>query len=127
MSDAETTLAELKRRVREFSRARDWEQFHNPKDLALALVCEVGELLEHFRYRTNERIDVHLADEANRREVAHELADCLWLVLRTADVCGIDLSSALEEKLALADAKYPVELVRGRPDKYTSYERQRKP
>jgi dCTP diphosphatase len=119
--DDRTTLAELKAAVLAFSRARDWEQFHHPKDLGVALACEVGELLEHVRYRTHEQVADHLADPAAHRDFAHELADCLWLVLRLADVTGVDLASALREKLALADAKYPVDRARGRPDKYTAY------
>jgi dCTP diphosphatase len=121
MSDPSTTIAELKAWVRDFSRARDWEQFHHPKDLGVALACEVGELLEHFRYRTHEEIREHLARPEAHRDVAHELADCLWLILRLGDVCGVDLAAALREKLDLADLKYPVEKVRGRADKYTAY------
>lgn len=121
VEDASTTLEALKGRVRAFSQARDWEQFHHPKDLALALVCEVGELLEHFRYRTNEEIAGHLSDGRNHEALAHELADCLWLLLRLGDVCQVDLSRALGEKLVLAERKYPVEKSYGRPDKYTAY------
>lgn len=119
--DAETTLEELKQRVREFSRERDWEQFHHPKDLGVALVCEVGELLEHFRYRTDGQVRDHLDDSGARRELGFELADCLWLILRLADVCEVDLSKALREKLKLAALKYPIDKVYGRPDKYTAY------
>ncbi len=93
-NDETATLATLKQHVRAFSQEREWEQFHNPKDLALALVCEVAEVLEHFRYRTNESIEQHLADDRNQRALAHELADCLWLILRLADVRGIDLASS---------------------------------
>ena len=121
MSDEDVTVAELKEWVRRFSQVRDWEQFHHPKDLGLALVIEVGEILEHFRYRRDAEIADHLADPAQLRELSHEVADCLWLLLRLADVCGIDMSDALREKLALADAKYPVEQVRGKPHKYTHY------
>jgi dCTP diphosphatase len=120
-TDCQATIADLKARVRAFSQARDWEQFHHPKDLALALVCEIGEVLEHFRYRTHEEIAEKLQEPAHITALAHELADCLWLLLRLADVTDVDLAQALEEKLALADAKYPVEKVRGRPDKYTAY------
>jgi dCTP diphosphatase len=121
MNDEQTTLSALKELVRDFSRERDWEQFHHPKDLALALVCEVGEVLEHFRYRTNDAIRDALADPPRQKELAHELADCLWLLLRLGDVCGIDLASSLAEKVELAALKYPVEKVYGRPDKYTTY------
>lgn len=120
-TDETTTIAELKRWVLDFSRERDWEQFHHPKDLGVALACEVGELLEHFRFKDERRIDEELAKPGSRRELAHELADCFWLLLRMADVCGIDVSGSLREKLELAAAKYPVDRAYGRSDKYTVY------
>jgi dCTP diphosphatase len=122
MTDRETTLAELKALVLDFSRRRDWEQFHSPKDLGVALACEVGELLEHVRYRDDARVAAALADPEQHRAFAHELADCLWLVLRLADVVGVDLAAALEEKVRLAELKYPAHLAFGRPDKYTAYQ-----
>ena len=122
MIDPQTTIAELKDLVRAFSQERDWEQFHHPKDLGVALACEVGEVLEHFRYRNNEEIQKSLQQEDVRRELAHELADCLWLLLRMADVCSIDLASSLREKVELAALKYPVDKAYGRPDKYTKYQ-----
>jgi dCTP diphosphatase len=121
MSDQQTTVDELKQWVRDFSRERDWEQFHHPKDLGVALACEVGEVLEHFRYRTNEEILVSLEQPDHRRELAHELADCLWLLLRLGDVCAIDLAASLREKVDLAAQKYPIDQAYGRPDKYTTY------
>lgn len=122
MNDAETTLRELKDLVLAFSRERAWEQFHHPKDLGVALACEVGEVLEHLRYKTDAEIAAALADPADRRELAHELADCLWVLLRLSDVCAIDLAASLREKVALAALKYPVEKAYGRPDKYTRYQ-----
>ena len=121
MTDGSTTVRELKDLVRGFSTERNWEQFHHPKDLGVALVCEVGEVMEHFRYRTHEEIRANLEEAEPQCALAHELADCLWLVLRLADVCGIDLAASLEEKVALAAEKYPIERSFGRPDKYTSY------
>lgn len=120
-ADETTTIAELKRWVLDFSRERDWEQFHHPKDLGVALASEVGELLEHFRFRDDRRVRDELADPKNLRELAHELADCFWILLRLADVCGIDVSASLREKLELAAVKYPVDRVYGRSDKYTAY------
>ena len=108
MIDQQTTIAELKDLVRDFSKERDWEQFHHPKDLGVALACEVGDVLEHFRYRGNEEIQKSLQQEDVHRELVHELADCLWLLLRMADVCSIDLASSLREKVELAALKYPV-------------------
>jgi dCTP diphosphatase len=122
MTDPQTTIRELKDLVLAFSRERDWEQFHHPKDLGVALACEVGEVLEHFRYRTNEEVRAALDEPANYQALAHELADCLWLILRLADVCAVDLAASLEEKVALAGRKYPVEQAHGRPDKYTRYQ-----
>ena len=124
MTDPQTTIRELKELVLAFSRERDWEQFHHPKDLGVALACEVGEVLELFRYRTNDEVRTSLGDPTQHRALAHELADCLWLILRLADVCGVDLSASLEEKVSLAALKYPVEQAYGRPDKYTRYQPQ---
>lgn len=120
-SDESTTVARLKGLVRAFSEERDWVQFHTPKDLGIALICEVGELFEHFRYRKDAEVDALLDDPAKRREVADELADCLWLLLRLADVTGIDLASSLSLKVEAAGLKYPVEKAYGRADKYTAY------
>lgn len=120
--DSETTVEELKALVLAFSRERNWEQFHHPKDLGVALASEVGELLDLFRFKTDEQIRKSLQDPDLRRAVAHELADCLWALLRLADVCGVDLASSLKEKVELAALKYPVDQSFGRPDKYSSYE-----
>jgi len=123
MNDQKTTVGELKRLVLEFSQARDWEQFHHPKDLGLALAIETGEVLEHFRFKTDDEIQAKLEQPCHRTELAHELADVLWALLRLADVTHIDLAKALDEKLALAAQKYPIEQSRGRSDKYTEYKR----
>jgi dCTP diphosphatase len=104
-----------------FSRERDWEQFHHPKDLGLALASEVGELLDHFRFRSDAQVAAILAEPTTHREVAHELADCLWALLRLASVCRVDLASSLVEKVELAAIKYPVDRSSGRNDKYTAY------
>jgi dCTP diphosphatase len=122
MTDKDATIAELATLVREFSRARDWEQFHFPKDLGVALAIETGEVLEHFRFRTNDEIERLTKDPAAREALGHELADVLWALLRLAEVCGVDLSAALSEKVRLADEKYPAEKVRGLPHKYTFYQ-----
>jgi dCTP diphosphatase len=122
MSDATSTISDAAKLVRDFSRERDWEQFHHPKDLGLALAIETGEVLEHFRFLTNDEIQTKLADPARRREFAHELADVLWALLRLAEVSGVDLASSLEEKVALAGVKYPVEASKGKALKYTEYQ-----
>jgi dCTP diphosphatase len=122
MTDSKTTVRELMDLVLAFSRDRDWEQFHHPKDLGVALACEVGELLEHFRYRTDAEIRAYLDNPANAHAVSHEVADCLWMILRLADVCGMDLAASLREKVSLAGQKYPIHQVYGKADKYTNYQ-----
>jgi len=122
VNDRESTVEELKSLVLAFSKERDWEQFHSPKNLGLALASEVGELLDLFRYRSDDQIRETLSREAEVRGVAHELADCLWVVLRLADVCGIDLAASLAEKVELAARKYPADRSFGRNDKYTAYQ-----
>ena len=121
MNDDEATIARLKALVLAFSVERDWVQFHQPKDLGLALASEVGELLDLFRYRPDAQIRDELATATGHRSVAHELADCLWVLLRLADVCGVDLAAALDEKVRLAALKYPADRAFGRNDKYTAY------
>ena len=122
MNDARTPISELKDLVRGFSKERDWEQFHHPKDLGVALASEVGELLDHFRYKTNDQIRLELGRHEVLTQVSQELADCLWVLLRLADVCHVDLASSLLEKVRLAALKYPVDQSFGRADKYTAYQ-----
>lgn len=122
MTDDSATIRSLMDLVLRFTQERDWEQFHHPKDLGLCLAIEVGEALEHFRFRTDSQIEADLADPDRKRALAHEIADCLWALLRLADVCRIDLASSLEEKLDLAAEKYPIDRSSGRADKYTAYQ-----
>ena len=117
--DADTPVAELKARVRRFVEARDWDQFHTPKDLAIGLSVEAAELLEHFRFRPDDEMAARLQDPGKRTEVAHELADVLYFVLLMCANLGFDVSTILDEKLAETDRKYPVERARGVNEKYT--------
>ncbi len=122
MQDDQSTVTDLKALVLAFSVERDWVQFHHPKDLGLALASEVGELLDLFRFKTDEEIRAKLSTPEGHTTVAHELADCLWAILRLADVCGIDLASSLSAKVAHASLKYPADRSYGRSDKYTAYQ-----
>jgi dCTP diphosphatase len=114
MSDASTTVAELRRAVAEFVDARDWRQFHNPKNLAMSIAIEAAELMEHFQWLDlpeSGRID---ESSDAKREIREELADVLCYVLSLANALEIDVSSALRDKLVKNAAKYPAERFRGR-------------
>lgn len=109
-------LEDLRKRLAEFAVKRDWDQFHNPKNLAMALAGEAGELLEHFQWLTFEQAS-HLPAET-RAEVALECADVLLFLLRLCDKLGIDLVKAAHKKLILNAKKYPVKKSRGKATKY---------
>lgn len=114
------TLKMLTQRLRDFAAARDWEQFHSPKNLVMALAAESGELLEHFQWLTDEQS--RELDDSQRELVAAELADVLLYLLRLADRLGIDLEVAAERKIAVNEQRYPAERVRGSAKKYTEYQ-----
>lgn len=117
------TIEELQHRLRAFADERDWHQFHTPKNLAMALSVEAGELLELFQWLTPEQ-SAQVTDSATGTEVRHELADVLAYVIRLADVLDIDLLEALDEKITLNASKYPVELARGNARKYDQLEQE---
>jgi NTP pyrophosphatase (non-canonical NTP hydrolase) len=110
------SLDELSAKLAAFAAERDWDQFHNPKNLAMALAGEVGELLEHFQWLTFDQA-ANLTP-AVRDEVALETADVLLFLLRLCDKLGIDLAAAAERKLEINALKYPVNQSRGRATKY---------
>ena len=116
MSHAGTTLEDLRAKLAAFAAERDWDQFHNPKNLAMAVAGEVGELVEHFQWLTFEQA-AKLPD-ATREEVALEAADVLLFLLRLCDKLDIDLAQAAQRKLELNAQKYPVEKSRGVATKY---------
>jgi dCTP diphosphatase len=109
-------LDNLRTRLAQFAAERDWDQFHNPKNLAMALAGEAGELIEHFQWLTFDQA-ARLPKET-RDEVALECADVLLFLLRLCDKLDIDLAAAAQRKLALNAKKYPVEKSRGRATKY---------
>lgn len=117
-TDSETTVAALKARVLAFVRERDWEQFHNPKNLSMALAAETGELMEHFLWATPEQSAAIAADPAKRAKIADELADVVVYALEFANITGLDVAAAIDRKMAANAVKYPVEKARGRSDKY---------
>jgi NTP pyrophosphatase (non-canonical NTP hydrolase) len=114
-------LQDLKTRLRKFAGERDWNKFHSPKNLAMALIVEAAELVEHFQWLTEEQ-SRSLPDE-KRAEVEAELADILIYLVRIADKLNIDLYPAALRKLEQNAGKYPAEQVRGRSTKYSDYKK----
>ncbi len=120
MSADSPTLDDLITRVRAFSEARDWAQFHNPRNLAMALSVEANELLELYLWCDDDGPQPRVA--AREPKVADEAADVLMCLLNLCDRAGIDLASAFHDKMDRAEKKYPVERVRGKALKYSEYD-----
>jgi len=115
------SLKELRSRLQAFVDERDWQQFHSPKNLAMAMIVEAAELVEHFQWMTEEQ-SRELTPE-KKELVSQEVADTFVYLLRIAEVLEIDIIDAANRKLELNAKKYPVEKARGRNDKYTEYEK----
>jgi dCTP diphosphatase len=111
------SIAELTQRIVAFRDARDWKQFHNPKDLSLSLMLEAGEVMEHFQWKNAEEMEEHLRKHGT--EVGEELADVLYWILLMGHDFGIDVVEALQKKIEKNEAKYPVEKAKGVHTKYT--------
>jgi NTP pyrophosphatase (non-canonical NTP hydrolase) len=118
MADEDTTLAQLKERVQAFARERDWEQFHSPKNLSMALAAEAAELMEHYLWLDGPASHALGEDPVKRAKIEEELADVVIYALEFANVTGIGLAEAIAHKMARNAEKYPVEKARGRADKY---------
>ncbi|MCB1205253.1 MAG: nucleotide pyrophosphohydrolase [Verrucomicrobiae bacterium] len=106
-------------RIRAFRDERDWAQFHNPKDMAIAISLEAGELLEHFLWKNPEEVEARIV--SHREPIAEEIADIAIYLAELADNLGIDLAAAMEAKLEKNAAKYPVERAKGSSAKYTEW------
>lgn len=112
-------LLMLRDKLRTFAAARDWDQFHSPKNLSMALMVEVAELMEHFQWLT-EAQTVSLATE-DKPAIAEELADVLLYLVRLSDKLGVDLLQAALHKLEKNALKYPVDQARGNAKKYSEF------
>lgn len=112
-------LDNLSKRLAEFAQARDWEQFHSPKNLSMALIAEAAELVEHFQWLTEEQS--YQLDDKKREEVALELADILIYTLRCAERLNIDVLDAARRKTEINEQRYPAEKVRGDARRASEY------
>jgi dCTP diphosphatase len=114
-------IEKIKNTLEEFATARDWNKFHNPKNLSMSLACEAGELLEIFRWMPEAETAQAFQDPVLKEKIAHELADISINLIRLASLMQVNLSQALEEKMAIINERYPVAQVKGSCKKYTEY------
>jgi NTP pyrophosphatase (non-canonical NTP hydrolase) len=114
------TLDELNHRLVEFARVRDWEQFHSPKNLSMALIAEAAELVEHFQWLSEEQ-SKHLPPN-KLEEVRLELADIQLYLIRIAERLGVDLIKAAQDKIEINEQRYPVDRVKGSARRASEYE-----
>lgn len=119
--DEKTSISELKEKVKKFCEARDWDQFHNAKDLAIAIITESSELLEHFRFKSEKEVDEMFKNPKKRDEISEEMADVFYFLLRLAQKYDVDLASELIKKLEKNEKRYSLEKARGNNKKYDEY------
>lgn len=112
-------LESVRLRLRKFAEDRDWDQFHSPKNLAMALIVEAAELVEHFQWMTEKQS--HSLKEDKLKEVEEELADIQIYLIKLADKLNVDLLSATNKKIEINEKKYPPDKVKGSSKKYTEY------
>ena len=113
------SMHEMAEEVRIFRDERNWNQFHNVLDLAIAMNIECSEVLEHLRFKSREEAMEYLKDEEKMKQFSHELADVFIFMLAICNSAGIDLEKAYDEKLKIIRERYPVEKAYGKKDKYT--------
>ena len=116
MDDATTPLSQLKQTMADFVGRRKWDKYHRPKNLAMSLAIEAGELMEHFQWLDHDQADAMLSESDAKAAVADEMADVLAYLLSLANALDVDLAAAFEDKMARNERKYPPESVLGHYD-----------
>ena len=116
--DKETKIHELKDKIKDFCEARDWDQFHGAKDLAIGIITESAELLEHFRFKNEKEIEEMFKNPEKREHISEEMADVLYFILRLAQKYNVDVTDALNKKLEKNEKRYPVDKAKGSNKKY---------
>ena len=117
--DNKTTIYDLEQKIKLLCEERDWDQFHNPKDLAIGISTEANELLDIFRFKTNEQMVRMFQDSVIKVNIEDEIADVLFFILRFAQMNHLDLEQCLNDKLIKNAKKYPVDKIKGKNLKYT--------
>ena len=113
MNDRSTTITELKKIVEDFVNERDWSQFHNPKNLSMALAIEASELMDIFKWNTIQECEIMMSEKNTRQDATDELADIMIYALAFSNRNNINISSAIEKKMIKNRKKYPIEKFKG--------------
>jgi NTP pyrophosphatase (non-canonical NTP hydrolase) len=116
--DKETNIHELKEKMRQFAEDRDWDQYHNAKELAIGIVTEGSELLHHFRFKSKKEVDEMFKSLEKKDELSEELVDIFGFVLRLAQRYDIDLTTVLDKKIEKNALRYPIEKAKGSNKRY---------
>jgi dCTP diphosphatase len=111
-------LREITEKIKKFRDEREWMQFHDPKNMAISIMLEASELLEHFQWKAQKEVEGYIND--HKAEVRDEIADIAMYLFELADNLGVDLIDAMETKLKKNEQKYPVEKAKGKHTKYTN-------
>lgn len=113
-----TNIQELKDQIKKFCEARDWDQYHQAKELAIGVITEASELLEHFRFKSEQEIDEMFKSMEKREKITEEMTDVLYFLLRMAQKYEVDLTTELKKKLEYNEKRYPIERFKGSNKKY---------
>ncbi len=117
--DNKTTVNKLKEKIKKFCEDRDWNQYHDAKNLAIGIITEASELLEHFRFKSEKEVEEMFGNAEKKEDISEEMADILYFILRLAQRYNIDLTTELNKKLEKNEKRYAIEKVRGLNKKYT--------
>lgn len=118
MNDSDTNIAQLKAIVKKHCEDRNWDQYHSPKELAIGVITEASELLEPFRFKSEDEMEAMLKDSKKREAISEEMADTFYFLIRLAQKYDIDLADAFDKKMAKNRQKYPIEKSQGSNKKY---------
>ena len=117
--DNKTTVSQLKDKVKKFCEDRDWNKYHNAKDLAIGIITESSELLEYFRFKSEKEIEEIFNSPEKKEKISEEVVDILYFLLRLAQKYNIDLATSLDKKMDKNKKKYPINKAKGSNKKYT--------
>lgn len=117
--DHKTNIHELKEKIKKFCEDRDWDQYHNAKDLAIGIMTESSELLEHFRFKSEKEVEEMFKSQEKKEKISEEVADVLYFLLRLGQKYNIDLTTELNKKMEKNEKRYPVDKSKGSNKKYS--------